>query len=400
MDLDKLRAWWAHRQGLDGSMLGDDLAAVLERVGWVRSVGGANPYLSLFARAGASREAAEAAAAELRLHELPSARGCTYVLPASDFALGLKVGQGFGDDAQLATAKKFLGVTDDEITRLREAILKALDGEEKDPAQLRDALGDSVRNLGEAGKKRGLTTTLPVALGLLQSAGEIRRVPVEGRLDQQRYRYVRWSPSPLQGFTLRADEAYTELARRYFRWIGPAKTAHFQWFSGLGVKATKLALEPLGLEEIDDGWLIAEEDRDAFERFSPPAESQFTLVMGLDNIILHRRDIASLIGAGDAAVAAANCAAGAALGSPDLENQAILDRGRLVGLWDYDPDSQQIVWATFEATSSRMKRAVEETEAFIRDQLGDARSFSLDSPASRKPRLKALQELGAKVGAL
>jgi hypothetical protein len=213
-----------------------------------------------------------------------------------------------------------------------------------------------VRNLGEAGKKRGLTTTLPIALGLLQSAGEIRRVPVEGRLDQQRYRYVRWTPSPLAEMQLTTDDAYTELARRYFRWIGPAKTAHFQWFSGLGVRAAKAALEQLGLEELDDGWLIAEEDRDAFERFAPPAEPYYTLVMGLDNIILHRRDVASLVEAGEEMVATANRAAGAALGSPDLENQAILDRGRLVGLWDYDPEAQSIVWVSFEAPSEGLKR--------------------------------------------
>jgi hypothetical protein len=135
MDFEKLRAWWAHRQGLDGSMRGDDPVTILERAGWVRSVGGANPYVSLFARAGTTREAAEAAAADLCIYELPSARGCTYVLPASDFALGLKVGQGFGDAAQLSTAKKFLGVTDAEIDRLREAILGSLDGADKDPAQ-------------------------------------------------------------------------------------------------------------------------------------------------------------------------------------------------------------------------------------------------------------------------
>ena len=34
-------------------------------------------------------------------------------------------------------------------------------------------------------------------------------------------------------------ESFTELARRYFRWIGPATLAEFQWFAGLGVKAAK-----------------------------------------------------------------------------------------------------------------------------------------------------------------
>jgi len=36
---------------------------------------------------------------------------------------------------------------------------------------------------------------------------------------------------------------------------------------------------------------------------------------------------------------------------------------------------------------------VQRTERFVRDQLGDARSFSLDSPESRAPRIAALREL-------
>ena len=37
--------------------------------------------------------------------------------------------------------------------------------------------------------------------------------------------------------------------------------------------------------------------------------------------------------------------------------------------------------------------AVKKTEAYVRDQLGDARSFSLDSPKSRAPKIEALRKL-------
>src|SRR5438874_13442206 len=95
MDESKLRAWWSHRQALDGRLQGKPAAEVLERTGWARSVGGVNPYLTLCARGGIAREVADRAAASLEIYELPSARGCTYVLPSSDFALALKVGQAF-----------------------------------------------------------------------------------------------------------------------------------------------------------------------------------------------------------------------------------------------------------------------------------------------------------------
>ena len=391
MDIAKLRAWWAHRQGLDGSLAGATPAEVLERAGWARSVGGANPYLTLFARAGTSRSIAEAAHASLSIHELPSARGCTYVLPADDFALALTVGQEFG--AEAAMAKKFLAVTDDEVDKLCQAVLDALSDSDKDPAALRSELGDAVRSLGDAGKKRGLTTTLPLALGKLQSLGLIRRVPVEGRLDTQRYSYTRWDDGPfaggMQAVTL--EDPSVQLARRYFSWIGPAKLEHFRWFSGLGVGATKAALEPLDLVDLGDGWLIAPPDRDDFEAFEVPSTPQYALIAGLDSLVLLRRDAASLV---DAPIGGnKRDVAGAALGSPDLENNAIVDRGRIIGLWEYDTASQSIVWVTSEPADEDLRAAVMRTEAFIRDELGDARSMSLDSPKAREPRIRALREL-------
>jgi len=87
MDEARLRAWWSFRQGLDGRLIGKSPAKVLGEAGWARSVGGAGPYLTLFARAGTGRQATDEAVARMEIHELPSARGCTYVVPAGDFAL-------------------------------------------------------------------------------------------------------------------------------------------------------------------------------------------------------------------------------------------------------------------------------------------------------------------------
>jgi len=42
---------------------------------------------------------------------------------------------------------------------------------------------------------------------------------------------------------------------------------------------------------------------------------------------------------------------------------------------------------------SGVEKAVQEMEAFVRDQLGDARSFSLDSPESRKPAIAKVRKL-------
>jgi hypothetical protein len=76
----------------------------------------------------------------------------------------------------------------------------------------------------------------------------------------------------------------------------------------------------------------------------------------------------------------------------EFPNHAILDRGSLVGLWDYDPAAESIVWKSLIPKNKDLEKAVHRTEDFIRLQLGDARAFSLDSPKSRVTRLAALQQ--------
>jgi hypothetical protein len=398
MDAAELRAWWSYRQGLDGSLAGSldsglvgaDPATVLARTGWARTVGGANPYLTLFARAGTSRAAVDAAQADLAIHELPAARGCTYLVPAEHFSLALQVGR-TAPEADLPVLER-LGAPRSEIESLCGKVLDVVGPDPLDPAQLKDALGDAVRSLGEEGRKRGQSTTLPTALGLLQAAGEIRRVPVNGRLDQQRYGYVRWRAEPT-GLT--DEQARAELARLYFDWIGPASLANFRWFSGLSATAAKAATAGLDLADMGDGLLAPPAVAEEFARYTAPTKPRYALLAGIDALVLLRRDHASLL---DPADADRSLLADLPLAAvADLPDHPIVDRGRIVGLWQYDPDAADVVWWAFQPPSDpdALAQAVARTGAFIRDELGDARSFSMDTPKSRAPRLAALRAAAA-----
>ncbi|HBY63003.1 MAG TPA: hypothetical protein DEH78_24545 [Solibacterales bacterium] len=383
---EKLRAWWWSRQGLDGSLAARAPAEVLARSGWARSVGGAGPYLTAFARAGTPREAMDEAAAAAAIHELPSARGCTYVLPEGDFALGLKAGQAFAG-AEMKTART-LGVKDAEIERLSDALILALAKGPLEPERLREAVGGACRNLGPEGQKKGVATTLPVALGRLQSIGEIRRLSANGRLDQQRYKYALWRPNPLDRCRLSAEEVNTELARRYFRWIGPATLASFQGFAGLGVKAAKAAVEPLRLQPIGEAsdHLLLPEDLEAWGTLRPSREHRYALLGNLDALVLLRRDLSDLVDPADRDRALF------ASGLSELQSHPIFDRGRLVGLWEFDTSNGSIVASLFVKPNQALTQAMRRTEEFIQSQLGDFRSFSLDSPKSRAPRIASLQK--------
>ena len=152
MDFTKLRAWWFHRQALDGRLDKPAIAESLNECGWARSVGGSAPYLGLFARVKAGRAAVDQAVAKAEIHELPAARGCTYVVAKQDFALALKAGHPFAD-GEMKVARK-LGVTDSEIDKLAADALAALKKGPLDPDGLKEVLGAKVRNLGEQGKKK------------------------------------------------------------------------------------------------------------------------------------------------------------------------------------------------------------------------------------------------------
>jgi hypothetical protein len=64
----------------------------------------------------------------------------------------------------------------------------------------------------------------------------------------------------------------------------------------------------------------------------------------------------------------------------------------VVGLWEFDTGSDSVVWLPFIKKDKALEAAVKRTEEYVRRQLGDARSFSLDSPKSRAPKIAALRK--------
>jgi hypothetical protein len=65
-------------------------------------------------------------------------------------------------------------------------------------------------------------------------------------------------------------------------------------------------------------------------------------------------------------------------------------------LWEFDPEADSMVWASFIPKNKDLEKAVARTEELVRGQLGDARGYSLDSVKSRAPRLAALRKAAAR----
>jgi hypothetical protein len=390
--IEKLRSWWWRRQGFDPATSFSSPAHVLKQSGWSRSVGGCAPYLTLFSRAGISREAADKAVEKLEIHELPSARACTYVVPADDYALALTLARGFGS-GDMRVAEK-LGVTQKEVDKLCVAVLGALKSGPLAPDDLRQSVGNAVRSLGAEGQKKGISSTLPLALGQMQRGGEIRRISTNGRLDNQRYQYALWRPNPLGKATLEPERAMAEIARRFFEWIAPAHLADFQSFAGISAKAAKAAVAALDLEPISAGdeLLLPPALRSEFESFKPPKDPCYHLVTQLDSLLLLKQDVSVLLDPANHAHPLLGPKSARSDGRlMEFASPVIVDRGGIVGLWEYDPSTESIAYAVFGKKDALLKKAVAATEEYVRTQLGDARTFSLDSPKSRLPRIEALR---------
>jgi hypothetical protein len=60
-------------------------------------------------------------------------------------------------------------------------------------------------------------------------------------------------------------------------------------------------------------------------------------------------------------------------------------------LWEFEQHTGTLVYALFVPLNDALEAEIKRTETFIRDQLGDCRSFSLDSPKSRQEAIDQLR---------
>jgi hypothetical protein len=354
-------------------------------------VGSSSPYMAVHARTGARRADVDAALADGSLVEMDAVRGCNYLVPKEQSWIAARLGTG-RSKADLARAVK-AGATEREVKQLAEEVLRHLAAGPASPRDLRGALGGRVRPLGEAGKAQGVSSTLPVAIALLLDEGLVQRKPSDGRIDRERYDYALAVPPRLEGAPGR-EEAAQEFARLYFAWAGASTLASFRWFAGLGAKEATEATQGLGLTQLwegDPAWYATPEAAARFAAFDAPEEPRISLLGSLDPLLHLRREAGHTMDTAGAAEALRLGSLAPSGGLTGWEDHVVCDRGTVVGAWAYDPEGDEVVHRSWAGDPGLVQEAAARASAFIREDLGDFRSYALDSPQSRQPRLVALR---------
>ncbi|ABF91291.1 hypothetical protein MXAN_5528 [Myxococcus xanthus DK 1622] len=405
--LARARAHWLRTQGLAEPLKGS-LEEVVATTGWVRTLGGVDVYLAVRARVpGLRRADLDAAAEASQLQVIPAVRGCIYLVPRAHVPLVMRVAEeAYRKRADREHEKVGLGAK--ELADVAEAALVALRKGPLSTDALRKAMpAGVVRSLGEVGKKVGLSSTLPPALRHLEFEGKVERRTEGGRLDTERYLWRLTARNPFTGAKVpaAAEERNARLAALFFRQFGPATVEDFAAWSAFSQRDAKAAVARAGLVPVAvEGYSEAAyvpEDVLADLREKVPAATSVSLLPAHDLYVSSHGGPAWVTDPKHHGIEVPTwgSAKGGTLGeAAHIFVRPVLDAERLVGLWEFDPKADDVVFHTFEPLAPKRRKAVqalaEDTATFLREDFSLARSFSLDNEDSVQKRADFVKSLG------
>lgn len=380
VSLARVRAHWHRKAGL-AEVLAGELDDVIARTGWVRTLGGADVYLAIRARApGTGRRAVDALVEAGRLRVIPAVRGCVYLVPAPHVPLALRVAEEpWRKSADRDLAR--VGARWKEVEEVGRAVAAVLARGPATTDAIRKALG-TVRSFGEKGKKVGVSSPLPLALRDLELRGVIERTLEGGRLDTDRYVWRAAAARPDVRVPDDRIDRLAAIARIFAGHAGPTTIADLATWAGIGKTDAKAAAARAGLvkvevEEYGEAWAL-EEDVAALSR--PAGVSSRVALLSFEDGYL------------------------VAHGGKRWTTRTLTVGDEVAGIWEMDPDVGDILWATFatvpRAARTEIDRLASETARFLAEDLGHARSFSLDTDATVRERAAEVAKLaGAATGA-
>ncbi|MCR9244329.1 MAG: winged helix DNA-binding domain-containing protein [bacterium] len=384
----------------------------IERSGYQRTLGGADAYVAVRARVPAlQRGDLEALVSEGELAVTPAVRGCIYVVPRSETPLLLRIAAGLSESRDARDAER-AGIRPGELDEVGDAVLAELraSGPLTTDKLRRTLSADVVRSLGDQGKRVGVSSTLPPSLRRLEFAGRISRLPVDGRLDHEKYEWRVADGDPLAQAELPDDPTalHSLLLAGFLDSAGVTTLSAFCKWSGLTKRDAKAALAVTDHETVmaaglgDDA--IAPTTIAKLANQSEKARDAVAFLPFEDNLIHLAGTVSAWVRPEfqDLEVPAwSNMRDGretTRLGdAKHVRWRSILAEGRICGFWDYEPVEQQVVLSLFDppsrATQERIDDLAADVTRFLRDDIGHGLSFSIDTDETLIRRCELLRGL-------
>src|SRR5213078_2597253 len=400
LTLAQARALWWHKQALAGTNK-RPLAALLGDSGWLRTLGGVDAYLAARARRPGMKRAeldAAIAAGELRVH--PAVRGCIYLVPAAAVPDLLALN---AETWRSQTEKDLgkIGKTLKVVEAIAPGVLAALTQPMTTDA-LRKAFQGDIPSFGDAGKKVGLSSPLPLALRLLEFAGKIERTLEGGRLDTERYLWRKTAGK----LAPPAPDHMARVARIVDAFLGfaaPVTLAQLSAWSGHPQRDVKTALAQLDVAPVEVEDLGEAYVRPADLKARPP-EPRGTALLALEDNYLNNHGVAAVTDPRHHSFEV-DLWGGGSKPAPIGKAQHVLSRsividGLVAGFWEVDPRAGGAVWHTFDPAPKPLAQKLDEATAaaarFLLDELGHARVFTLDTMADVQARADRITRLAGK----
>ncbi len=408
LDRRRARAATLAAQGLLAS--GEGVVEALEETGFVRTLGGVDVYLALRARLpGLRREDVDAAVSGHHAQVLPAARGCIYLLARRHAPLALRIAEQLSAPRDRREHEK-AGILPGEVDQIADATLELLRA--KGPlatTAIRAALpAGMVRSLGDAGKKLGISSPLPAALRRLEFRGDLERTLEDGRLDSEKYLWRATPKNLFEGTDLPEDPAalYAGFAEIFFRAAGLATRRTFADWAGFSQKDAQAAMDKLGLLAIEvagekETFYALKQNENRLATDPQAAENAIAFLPFEDNVHALKGGTAFFTDEEHQGVEVRSWGMGGKnvkLGdAKHVQMRSLLAEGRLAGFWEYDPDTRTAVTAFLPGASPETRRGAEDKAqalaAFIAEDLGHGRSFSLDSDKDLRERSAYLRTI-------
>lgn len=400
LTLAQARALWWHKQALAGTAR-QPLAALIGGTGWLRTLGGADAYLAARARRpGMTRADLDAVVAAGELCVRPAVRGCIYLVPASAVPDLLALN---AEDWRRQTEKDLarIGKTIEVVEDLAPGVLAALTAPMTTDA-IRKALAGAVPSFGDAGKKVGLSSPLPLALRLLELAGKIERTLDGGRLDTERYLWRR-TARKLAAPARDPQARVASVVDAFLGFAGPATLAQLSAWSGHPQRDLKTAIARLDAAEVEVEGIGAAYLRRADLAARPPPP-RGTALLALEDNYLNNHGVAAVTDPRHHTFEVdlwGGTGKPAPLGKANhMLSRSIVVDGLIAGFWEVDPRSAGAAWHTFEPAPAPLAKALDEltaaTARFLLDELGHARVFTLDTMDDVQTRADRIAQLAGK----